>query len=189
MKLLHISAAGILAALLVAGCMNEKKITPPATNEMTKSEKGVAGVIWSYPSVWFPQHDLPMRVATYVIPSGVEDIDAGECGVFYFGKDQGGGVDANIERWGSQFDGAKQAEKTLRKVNGLDVTIVKIAGTYLAPGGPDMKSQGKKENYKLLGAIVNAPEGMVFFKCTGPAKVIDTSETSFMAMLDSMEKQ
>jgi hypothetical protein len=189
MSLRHFLSALILVPLLIVGCGDRQKVIPPPKFEMTKAEKPAGGITWSYPSTWLLQHELPMRVATYVIPSGVEDIEPGECGVFYFGKNQGGDVKSNIERWGSQFEGAKQAEETDKKIGGMDVAFVKIAGTYLAPGGPDMKSQGKKDNYKLLGAIVSAPDGMVFFKCTGPAKVIDKSVEEFTAMLDSIEKQ
>jgi len=189
MNLLRYVVPGILIAVVVAGCGGDKKVTPPPAFNMTRIEKPVAGLVWSRPSTWLPQHDLPMRVATYIIPSGREDLAPGECGVFYFGKDQGGDVKTNIERWGAQFEGAKQAEESTKKVNGIDITVVRINGTYLAPGGPEMKSQGKKENYRLLGAIVAGPQGSVFFKCTGPAAVITGSEDAFSAMLDSIEKE
>jgi hypothetical protein len=52
-----------------------------------------------------------------------------------------------------------------------------------------MESQGKKENYRLLGAIVEAPEGLVFFKFTGPAKTIGASEAEFDAMIGTMAKK
>ncbi len=94
----------------------------------------------------------------------------------------------NIRRWGSQFEGAGEARKTTSEVAGLNVTRVEIAGTYLAPGGPMMESQGRKENFRLLGAIVEAPEGSVFFKLTGPANTVAAAEREFDAMIQSITK-
>jgi hypothetical protein len=130
-----------------------------------------------------------MRVATYSVPAAEGDAEGGECAVFYFGTGQGGDVNSNIERWGSQFESAAKAVKTTMQVSGMNVTRVQISGTYLAPAGPMMESQGKKENYRLLGAIVEAPEGMVFFKFTGPAKTIAAADTEFDALIGSASKK
>ena len=70
----------------------------------------------------------------------------------------------------------------------LKVTLVEVAGTYLSPGGPMMQSQGKKENYQLLGAIIDAPEGMVFFKATGPANTMKASKQDFDVLVNSVVK-
>jgi hypothetical protein len=64
---------------------------------------------------------------------------------------------------------------------------VNITGTYLAPG-PMMESTGKKMNYKLVGAIINAPGGMVFFKFVGPIKTVQVNETKFEELLTSLKK-
>ena len=71
---------------------------------------------------------------------------------------------------------------------GLRVHRVALAGTYLAPGGPMMQSQGAKPNYRLLGAIVEAPGGLVFFKCTGPAATMTAAEKAFNALIASLTK-
>lgn len=176
-------AVGLI--LVVGGCSGKG---PGGSARLTDEEGPVAGLRWSYPEAWNKQHDLPMRVATYILPPAEEDTEAGECAVFYFGSDQGGGVEMNIQRWGSQFEGAREAVKTVTEVNGIPVTIARIEGTYLAPAGPMLESQGKKEGYKLLAAIVEGPEGMVFFKCTGPAKTIDEHEAGFLAMVESIRK-
>jgi len=75
-----------------------------------------------------------------------------------------------------------------REVSGMKLTLVQIAGAYLAPAGPMMQSTGKKENYRLLGAIVEAPEGLVFFKLVGPAATITAAEGEFHAMIASLAK-
>jgi hypothetical protein len=71
----------------------------------------------------------------------------------------------------------------------MRVTRTEIAGTYLAPGGPMMQSTGKKTGYRLLGAIVEAPEGNVFFKLTGPAATVGGALADFDALVGSMRKK
>ena len=148
---------------------------------------GVAGIHWTRPERWSAQPPRQMRVATYSIPAADGDADAGECAVFFFGSGQGGDLTANIDRWVNQFENANP-EQSSREVNGMTVTLVRIAGTYLSPSGPMMQSSGKKEDYRLLGAIVAAPEGSVFFKLTGPSKTVGESESEFTQLVSSMSK-
>jgi hypothetical protein len=70
----------------------------------------------------------------------------------------------------------------------MNVTRVEIAGTFLDPGA-DMQSQARLGAWKLLGAIVEGPQGSVFFKFTGPAGVIDGAAHDFDALLASLEKR
>jgi len=46
----------------------------------------------------------------------------------------------------------------------------------------------KKEHYRLLGAVVEAPEGLVFFKCTGPSKTVAAAEAEYNTLLQSLKK-
>jgi len=180
----------LIVMLAVPGC--GKKASEGSQNvSLTKEavETTVAGIEWSYPSRWTKGGVRAMRVATYVVPQAEGDSDGGECAVFFFGAGQGGDVNSNIERWGSQFEDAGQAVKTTTQVNSMNVTRVEIAGTFLAPSGPMMESQGRKANYRLLGAIVEAPEGLVFFKFTGPQKTISTATAEFDAMIASITKK
>jgi len=108
--------------------------------------------------------------------------------VFYFGPDQGGDINANIERWQSQFENPTPTQRSSKNMHGMDVTLVQIAGTYLAPAGMMMAPTGKKENFRLLGAIVPAPQGLVFFKLTGPAKTVGEAESEFNALVESLSK-
>ena len=150
------------------------------------AEGSAPGVKWTVPASWKTQPERPMRAATYDIPAA-PGAEAGECGVFYFGQGQGGGVEENLSRWVGQFEGGtpKKAEKT---VHGLKVHTIDISGTYLAPGGPMMKSQGKKPGYRLLGAIVEGPQGNVFFKCTGPAATLAKAQADFEGLVGSVGK-
>ncbi|RPH36439.1 hypothetical protein EHM92_04520 [bacterium] len=156
---------------------------------MGQGKGAVAGVQWSVPKRWSEQGAREMRAATYTIPAAQGDPEPGECAVFYFGNSQGGSTDANIDRWVGQFETGTPPARSERDVNGMKVTLVQIAGAYLSPAGPMMQSQGKKENYRLLGAIVEGPQGSVFFKLTGPAKTVGECEGEFNAMIGSLSRQ
>ena len=150
-------------------------------------EGNAAGVQWTVPASWKLQAARPMRVATYEIPAA-PGAEPGECGVFHFGTGQGGSVEENITRWVGQFEGAPQPKKTDKTVHDFKVHLVDVAGTYLSPSGPMMRSQGKKPNYRLLGAIVEAPRGLVFFKCTGPAPTMGKAQSDFDRLIGSLAK-
>jgi hypothetical protein len=150
-------------------------------------EGSAGGIRWTMPAHWQVAGAKPMRMATYTIPA-VKGAEAGECGVFYFGRNQGGSVDENLSRWARQFESAKPPKNSERTVHGLRVHLTDVSGTYLAPGGPMMQSQGKKEGWRLVGAIVEAPDGLVFFKCVGPAATIQAAQKDFDALLQSLEK-
>jgi hypothetical protein len=148
----------------------------------------VAGVQWTIPKRWAPAPEKPMRVASYVVPATEREEESAECGVSYFGAGQGGAIDANIDRWIGQFENPVPSNKLVREINGLKVTTVQINGTYLGMGGMMTGSSSKKENYRLLGAIVEGPEGMVFFKMTGPQKTVAGAEKEFDALVSSLTK-
>ncbi|MEX1275943.1 MAG: hypothetical protein WEE20_08425 [Bacteroidota bacterium] len=177
----------IILVAFLAGCGKDSS-QQSQVNLKEDPSAAVAGIRWLLPERWTTQDERPMRVATYTIPAAEGDGEPGECAVFYFGGGQGGDIDMNIQRWGSQFEDAGAAEKSSSQVNGLNVTRVEIAGTYLAPGGPMMESQGRKENFRLLGAIVEGPEGTVFYKFTGPANTLNAAKGEFDAMVGSIKK-
>jgi hypothetical protein len=152
------------------------------------------GINWKAPTSWKAQAQRPMRAATYTVPKAAGDPEDGECAVFYFGPGQGGGVDANIKRWIGQFDAPaggpadKLAKTSKSTVNGLPVTRIDLTGTYKPSAGPMMQASGSKPGYRLLGAIVEGPEGGVFFKFTGPAKTVAAQQAVFETLLKSVSR-
>jgi hypothetical protein len=171
-------------ALMVSGCKQSEK----QSAALGDTKGAVAGIQWRVPKVWTVGPERPMRVASYAIPAASGDAEGGECAVFHFEGGQGGPLDANIERWAGQFEGSPQPTRSSKEVNGLKVELVQIEGTYLSPGGPMMQSTGKKENYRLYGAIVEAPQGLVFFKLTGPKKTVEAADVDFNALIGSFTK-
>src|SRR5512140_3343256 len=126
--------------------------------------ESAGGISWTAPATWKADAPRPMRAATYVVPAAKGDAEGGECGVFYFGQGQGGSVEQNIQRWVGQFEGAKPPTPKKEKLGGFDVTTVEVEGTYASSMGGPMAPKTPKPGFKLLGAIVEAPGGNVFFK-------------------------
>jgi hypothetical protein len=146
------------------------------------------GISWTAPAAWKSQPDRPMRAATYTIPAAPGDTEDGECAVFYFGPGQGGGVDANIRLWLGQFKEAPaNPQPKSRTINGMKVTTIDHSGTFLA-GAPMASVKTPKPGYRMVGAIVEAPEGNVFFKLTGPAKTVAAAQSAFERMLAAVKK-
>lgn len=132
-----------------------------------------------------------MRKATYKIAKSPGDPEDAELAVFHFGPDQGGSVEANMERWVSQFEGARldKADRSERKINGMTVWTIEVGGAFKGSGMPGAGAPppaGTKTDYRLLGAIVEAPEGKYFFKMTGPKKTVLGARDDFNKFLETM---
>ena len=133
-----------------------------------------------------------MRAAEYGLPGE----DKLELTVFYFGPDQGGSVEANINRWLGQItqpdgsDTTAKAKRTTRKVGDMDVSVLEVTGTY--SGGLAMMGGGAAPepmtNATMLGAIASGPQGPIFFKMTGPKEAVDHSRAAFDQMISSLRK-
>ena len=132
-----------------------------------------------------------MRAATYSVPAAAGDATGGECVVNFFGPGQGGGIDANIDRWKAQVqgpDGAPAPAKIdKRTAHGVRITLLDTSGSYSGMGGPMAPSPKPVAGYRLLGAIVEGPGGNVFFKFTGPAKTVAAHQKNFEQLLASIQ--
>jgi hypothetical protein len=146
-----------------------------------------AGISWMAPAGWKAEAERPMRLETYTPAPGAE------CAIYFFGPGQGGSVEANIDRWIGQFQQAdgkasKSAAKIAKRtIHGWPVTTVDVAGAYTGMGGPMAKSDAPAmPDYRLLAAIVEGPQGSVFFKFAGPAKIVAANQAAFDKMLASL---
>ena len=118
-----------------------------------------------------------------------EKKNSAEVVFFHFGPSNGGGVQANVDRWFGQFQeprekiGAKNEET---KIGKHKVTFVRAEGTYLSgmPGGARTPQPGTL----LRGAIVESVEGNVFVKMTGPVALVKSAEEDFRKMIESALK-
>ena len=184
----------VLAALVVGGCKKSPEpesvavplpALPPASE--SSANPAPAAVAWEDPPEWrrLPAGN-PMRKATYRVPKAGAESEDGELAVFYFGPNQGGSLEANVERWVKQFSDASDVKRSERTAHGLRQHIVEIeTGTFSSgmPGGPTTPKKG----YGLLGAIVLTPSGPYFFKLTGPTETLNRSRETFFVLLDSVK--
>jgi hypothetical protein len=152
--------------------------------------ESAAGLRWTAPAGWKNEGARPMRAATYTIAPATGDKDAAECGVYYFGAGQGGSVEANLDRWKSQFRAADgkpaNAQVATRTVKGFKITTIDASGEYSGMGGP-MANGRPVPGYRLLGAIVEGPGGNIFLKFTGPSKTIAANQAKFDQLLTSLQ--
>lgn len=151
-----------------------------------------AALRWTMPAEWTNEPPSnPMRQAQYRIPGVAGD---GQCVVYYFGAGQGGGPEANAQRWADQFeqpDGRESREvlvTELSEVNDMPVLLVEVTGTYneggmMMTGGPATANPG----YMLKAAIVQGPDANWFFKFTGPEETVQASAGQFQALVDSVQ--
>ncbi len=131
---------------------------------------------WTVPAGWQTlANPNAMRLATYGVG------DSAQASV----ARAGGDLDANIQRWESQFDGSPKAERSHKQVHGLEVTVVRIAGTFLGSGmsgaGPE-----KHEGWAMLAAVVASNGAPYFFKVVGAADQVDHARPAFDALVDSV---
>lgn len=126
-----------------------------------------------------------MRIAEFVVPKASGDSEDGELIVYYFGGG-GGSVDANLQRWASQFQSAKDPVRTTATVNGLKLTSLDVSGTYVAEMRPGSAEHFNKPGFRMRATVVETSKGPYFIKLTGPAKTIEGAGAAFDQFLNSL---
>ena len=130
-----------------------------------------------------------MRVAQYRLPKAETDTEDASLILYYFGQGQGGSAAANVERWIGQMkqaDGSSAKQESL-EVNGLKVTMVDVAGTYVAETAPGSGTFHNKPGYRMRAAIVETPNGSYYVKLVGPEKTVTQWNESFLSYVKSFE--
>jgi hypothetical protein len=157
-------------------------IVDPAPN--SQQAAGAAGEIdFDLPKSWQsqkPSSNMRLVQASIPGPGG-----AGDFAVFFFGPGGGGPVDANIDRWVGQMEGASKPTPETFETNGYKVTWVDVKGT-LKPSGMGMGPSTPVTNARLFGGVVEGPGGPWFFKATGPDATLAPQRDAFVAMLKSV---
>jgi hypothetical protein len=168
---------------------------PTSVPDLTPPPTQAAGIAWTVPAGWQVGPVHQMRIATYRIHAVAGDPEDAECAIYFFGAGQGGSVKANLDRWASQFttpDGQPlstppKIEKTT--VAGLNISTLTVSGTYLGAGNMMSQEEVKKPNFRMRAAIIEAPDGLVFFKLTGPMNTVAAADGGFNSLLQSVHKQ
>jgi len=149
---------------------------------------------FTVPTGWVEEERTSsMRVAQYRLPKVEADTEDASLVLYYFGQGQGGSTAANIERWVGQM---KQAEGTSSseaakqesfEINGLKVTTVDVAGTYVAETAPGSGTFNNKPRYRLRAAVVETPNGSYYVKLVGPEKTVARWNDSFLSYIRSFD--
>jgi hypothetical protein len=145
----------------------------------------VGSLSFTAPSEWTKVNPTsPMRKAEFSI---TKDSKTARIVFFYFGKDQGGTNQANIDRWQAQFENDRRnIQYQIIKDKNHPITYFYIEGTFLdgMPGQPAVS----KPNYALLGAIVEHSQGNVYVKMTGDQSLVKEITPAFKKMIESSPK-
>jgi len=125
-----------------------------------------------------------MRAYEFQIMDNSISMDMATLSIFYFGQGQGGNIDANLQRWVSQFKSHSDPKIQNHTANLVSITIISVDGTFM--DGMPLGPKTEKTDYALIGAIAQGPQGDVFFKMTGPKPLIKSEEDCFFEMTHSI---
>jgi hypothetical protein len=129
-----------------------------------------------------------MRVLQLRVP-GEEGEAHAELVVYYFGRNQGGSVEANVERWTSQFsDPAGGAvDPVITKLEGGQVpaTLVELEGSYARGVGLGPAAEARP-NQMLLAAVVETKKGRLYPQLYGPADLVKGQRAVFITFVEGI---
>ena len=128
------------------------------------------------------------RLAQFVL-FGSDSANSAEVVVFFFGKTQGGNVEANLARWRGQFstpDGSPVPERVTKDSSGaFPVTIAEFRGTYrrgIGAGAADSVRAGQA----LVAAIAETQRGTLFIQLFGASARVAAEREAFVAFVKGL---
>jgi hypothetical protein len=131
----------------------------------------------------------PARAAEYLVPRAGKDPEDAECVVMTFGARHGGTINENVKRWVDQFHPVLGAPRRMDvEINGMRATFIEVAGTFagnVMPNREGLSSPPSKPAWRLIGAIIEAPSGLWFFKLIGPDLTVRIGSRPFEDMVRS----
>lgn len=151
---------------------------------------GKIGYTTRVPDSWRAQSpSSSFRLAQFAVPGPSGDAD---CVFFYFGPAQGGSVEANIERWQSQFRAANgrpvQPEVERITVSKMPVTLIELSGNYARSIG--MVSAGAASpDQTMRAAIIETPQGNLIIQLYGPREAVGAQRAAFDAMVRALNSR
>jgi hypothetical protein len=130
-----------------------------------------------------------MRLAEYTVraPGGA---DSAEVVVYYFGEGQGGSVQANIDRWSSQFslpDGGPVTPTTTKLDDAsFPTTLVELEGNYGRGMGMGPGRESATAGQALDAAVVETPKGNLYIQLFGDTASVRGGRTAFLEFVTSI---
>lgn len=157
---------------------------PPIETETAEG----AALAWVTPEAWIvdePAH--PMRLAQWSLPG---DAGAATC---VLSSTAGGTVVENVRRWIGQFEASDGVDPNMVAeladvvLAGYPTTLLRTHGTYMDPGVGMQGDVTPRDEWAIFGAIVEIPNAMHFFKCTGPLSTIDAHAATLESFVRSFQ--
>jgi hypothetical protein len=125
-----------------------------------------------------------MRQLQFRVPA--PEGEGAEFVVYFFGPGQGGTLEANVERWQSQFQGpdgaAVEPEVTEIGTDAIPATLVQLRGGYGRSVGMG-PSDEVLEDRMLLAGVIETPEGNLYPQLHGPAELVAGQRDAFVAFV------
>jgi hypothetical protein len=152
-------------------------------NEVNSNRIRIGNLLANVPDTWRGiRPSSSMRLREFRLGVAADDATLA---IF---KNIGGTIDNNLERWSGQFGySLSDSEVNIRaeNINGMQVSIISILGTYTNTMVFSNATQ-PKPNYRLLGAIADTPDGLYYFKLTGPNTMIIGRTEEFTRFIQSL---
>ena len=181
---------------LAGGGVNSPAKDAPHDTDVTLSGPSfpVGDLKFTIPAKWKIQMvESPARGGQWLVPPIKAGGEGGEVVAFYFAPGVGGSSKENIEAWIDTMFNAEghpaAAEIKHHETGGLKISQVVIFGTYnqviSLPGVPPVP----KSSYGLLGAVIENPQGNIYWRFTGPEALITATLPLFNKVIDSVKPQ
>jgi hypothetical protein len=156
----------------------------------------VLPLTWAAPGSWTKLNDPPRGPLkmTYRLGKVGNDKEEAEVAVYFYGTGALGDPEARFKEWSKQFDAGATEKRESQEIKGLKVETLEILGTYKIALTPPAKGRKQppvamvKSGWRLYGAVVKTPDrGNWFFKMAGPDETVQSSKSSFRAMLETLK--
>ena len=131
-----------------------------------------------------------MRLTQFKLPSSDSKYNDAELSVF---NAIGGSTQDNLDRWYKQFDqkdGIPSKEKARVRdfsIADMKITITDLKGIFTG-GGMPMSPRVRKENFRLLAAIIETTNEKYYFKLVGHENVLNFWAVSFGEFIGNLRQ-
>ncbi len=174
-------------SMAFASCVTAFAVATPAAAQTKATFLEYSATV---PAAWTSRApSSSMRLAEYVTPA--VDGKGAEVIVYFFGKGQGGGPEANLARWKGQFSnptGGAVVEKVSHEKSGdIAYTIAEYQGTYARAVGAGSSAEDARPNHTLIAVVAETPRGTLFFQCFGPVPAVEAARATYLSFVRGLK--
>lgn len=183
----------VVVVMLVAGAARAQKPTPPPPPVAPKPEppKGteveLGGLKSLAPAAWKAEKPANrLRLHQFKVPRFEGDPADAEA----YTMEAHGTAEQNLARWKELFvppsdtPADKAAKVTTFEVGKAKVTVLDVSGTYLQKDKPiDTAAKEVRPDYRMLGAVLETPDGSFTVRLIGPKKTVASQAKAFDQLL------